>query len=157
MINLLPRLEREFPWLHKRSVREKDCHEFCERLGVEVVYQHGVPSGAYVMTGDDHFIFLDPALSGWMLLYVFCHEIGHYLFHVPTQSNKKPKLVLEFFNADRKRKNDIEAEQVAALMLFPMHEIDALYDSNAHEAFPELGKLIKVREKCERFLRENQI
>lgn len=158
MINLLPRLEREFAWLHSRSVRIEDCHEFCAANGVEVVYQHGVPFGAYVLADGEHFIFLDPKLSGWMLLYVFCHEIGHYLFHSPSQSNKRAsskRPVLEFFQREHKRKNDIEAEQVAALMLLPIHEIEDLYHSGAHEAYPELGKLIKVREQCERIIRKD--
>jgi Zn-dependent peptidase ImmA (M78 family) len=166
MINLLPRLEREFPWLHERSVSVEDCHDFCERLGVHVVYQHGVPFGVYALSEGEHFIFLHPALSGWMLLYVFCHEIGHYLFHAPTQSNVRTasdsdrihrKLVLEFFNTERKRRNDIEAEQVAALMLLPMHEIPDLYDFGAHEAIPELGKLIEVRHQCEKFIQERNL
>lgn len=167
MINLLPRLEKEFPWLHKRSVRIEDCHEFCERLDINLVYQHGTPNGVYALSEGEHFIFLCPKLTGWMLLYVFCHEIGHYLFHAPTQSNKRgtrtpssasgQKLVLEFFNTERKRKNDIEAEQVAAFMLLPMHEIEDLYISGAHEAYPELGKLITVREKCEKFVRESDL
>lgn len=163
MFNLLPRLESEFPWLHKRSAREDDCHSFCKKHGVNVVFQHGVPHGVYAMAAGDHFIFLDPKLSGWMLLYVFCHEIGHYLFHSPSQSNMPPpsdakkKLILEFFAGERKRKNHIEAEQVAALMLLPFHEIDALCEAGAYEVFPELGRLIKVREQCEKMLREKHL
>ncbi len=140
MFNLLPRLETEFPWFNLRSPTDQELFEFCEKKGIEVIIRDDVPIGVYVLTSDHHFIFLRKDLTGWMFQYVFCHEIAHYLFHSPSQSN----FAIEFFDEHTKRKNHLEAEQVAALLLFPLSEIESVYEFGGDE-IPEVGKLLKLR------------
>lgn len=142
MINILPRLESEFAWLHRRPPTESELMEFCERHGVPVVFREDVPTGVYVKAEDRHFIFLQSGLAGWMLRYVLSHEIAHFLFHSPSQSS----FAIEFFSKAMRRKNHLEAEQVAALMLLPPGELEFVYEYGADELYPEIAKLARLRE-----------
>jgi hypothetical protein len=141
MFNILPRLEAEFPWLHTRAGTEKDAFEFCERYRIHVEFQPDFPAGVWVKAGDDHFFLINSLLRGWLLTYVLFHEIGHYLFHVPTQSN----FAVEFCDPHIKRKNHLEAEQTAALILLPTVEVENIYQLGAEHEFRELENLLKVR------------
>lgn len=141
MFNLLPRLEAEFPWLHTRAGTEDDFYECCRRHGVMVAIRPDFPSGVYIAFGEHHFILLNSSLRGWFLRYVMFHELGHFLFHAPTQSS----LAVEFCDPHVRQKNHIEAEQVAALILFPMSELDEVYESGAFDAYTEVAELVSVR------------
>lgn len=141
MFNILPRLESEFPWLHTRSGTDRDAFEFCERKGIHVGFGPDFPTGVWVMVGARHFFFVNSAVSGWLVSYVLFHEIGHYLFHAPTGSN----VAVEFCDPHMRRKNHIEAEQVAALLLLPPAEIETVIELGAYNLFPELANLLSVR------------
>jgi len=141
MIHILPRLESEFPWLHTRSGTERDAMEFCDRKGIHVRFGPEFPTGVWVMLREHHFFLLNSRLSGWLVAYVLFHEIGHYLFHAPTCSN----VAVEFCDPHIRRKNHVEAEQVAALILLPPCEIEDVYEFGAYNLYPELKDLLAVR------------
>ena len=141
MINLLPKLREAFPFVGERSVTEDDLFWFCFRSGVEVVFRDDIPKGVYALSQGEHFIFLNTKLIGWSLRYVFSHEVAHYLFHAPSNSN----FHLEFFAKESKRRKHIEAEQVSALLLLPVPEIEEVLITGAYNASPELAELLGVR------------
>jgi Zn-dependent peptidase ImmA (M78 family) len=141
MISLLPKLREAFPFVGERSATEDDLFRFCFYRQVEVVFRDDIPTGVYAMSQGEHFIFLNTKLIGWTLRYVFTHEIGHYLFHAPSNSN----FHLEFFTRESKHKNHIEAEQVAAMLLLPVPEIEDVLISGAYVGDPELAELLAVR------------
>ena len=141
MIHLIPTLEKAFPFLHTRTATEDDFFNLCNDRGVEVIFRPDAPQGVYVMAGGDHYIFLNSLLHGWMLRYVMFHEIAHYLFHSPSQSN----FGIEFFNRHVKRKNHLEAEQVAAMLLLPIPELENVLLCGAYLEYDELAELIATR------------
>jgi Zn-dependent peptidase ImmA (M78 family) len=67
----------------------------------------------YVLFSGKHHIFLNSRLKGWKLRHVMFHELAHYLFHAPSQSN----MAVEFFSVHAKEKNHREAEAAAAWLL----------------------------------------
>lgn len=143
MILLLPKLKEYFPFLGQRSVTENDLQWLCFRDGVEVVFRDDIPTGVYAMSAGEHFIFLNTKLFGWSLLYVFAHEFAHYLFHAPSNSS----FHLEFFAQETKRKNHIEAEFVAALLLLPLCEIEELLATGLYNSCEDLSGLLATRLK----------
>ena len=141
MIHLLPTLEKAFPFLHKRAGTENDFYDLCSERNVEVIFRPDAPIGCYVMAAGEHYIFLNSHLHGWKLRYVMFHEIAHFLFHSPSQSS----FGIEFFNRHQKQKNHVEAEQVAALILLPIPELENVLISGAYNAYDELAELIAIR------------
>ena len=141
MINILPRLKREFPWLNKRSVTQEDLLRFCYNRGVEVVFTPEVTDGIWVRCdGADH-IFLNNKLRGWRLLYVFSHEVAHCIFHGPSQS----RACVEFFSLHSDRKNHFEAEASAALLLLPIADLEPAVNDGIHKNSSEIAELISLR------------
>ncbi|MEO7672979.1 MAG: ImmA/IrrE family metallo-endopeptidase [Pyrinomonadaceae bacterium] len=141
MHNLLPKLKRAFPFLGERSASEDDFFQFCADHKITVVFESDISIGVYVLCGGESFIFLNNKLRGWYLRYVMYHELAHYLFHSPSQSNAR----VEFFHLHSKRKNHFEAEAAAALLLLPTLELHtALQDPEVYIS-DELQGLIKFR------------
>lgn len=136
MHNLLSRLEEHFPFVNRRAARESDFFWFCFKKGVEVVFSDSVSAGIYVLYNDEHFIFLNKTLGGLRLRYVMFHELGHYLFHSPSQS----RFGAEFFDLHANRRNEDEAETVAALLLFPAGELNSLLQD------PEIGDSVHLQQ-----------
>lgn len=120
MHQILSRLEKEFPFLGRRAASETDFFECCDRAGIEVVFTPEISSGIYVRFQGRNFIFLGTGLSGWQLLYVMFHELAHAIFHAPSQFG------VECFDGFLQRKNHEEAESAAALLLFPLHELEPI-------------------------------
>lgn len=141
MLSILPRLESAFPWLHERPGDEDDFLWFTETNGIEVIYRPDVPKGVWATAAGRQFILLDSRLRGWLLRHVMFHELGHVLLHAPTQSSYG----IEFCDPRVRRKQHVEAEQVAALCLLPPAEIQNVCESGAHFEYPELGRLLIVR------------
>lgn len=144
MFNILPKLEAEFPWLHTRTGTEEDFHEYTRRKNVEVLFRPDFPKGAWISTGDHHLILLNSALRGWELRYAMFHELGHYLFHVPTQSLSSQ---VEWCDPHVRKKQHLEAEQVAAVILLPISELENVHAIGADKEYIELADLIPVREE----------
>jgi Zn-dependent peptidase ImmA (M78 family) len=141
MIHLLSTLKNAFPFLHKRSATEDDFFEFCAFAGIDVVFTPLISIGVLVKYAEKDYIFLNDKLHGWFLRYVMFHELAHYLFHFPSQSN----YAVEFFTIHSKKKNHLEAEQVAALLLLPMDElVEALKDPEFNPD-DRMEELIQVR------------
>lgn len=120
MNRLLSRLKQEFPFLHERAATENDFHNVCDRHSVEVVYTSDISTGLYVLCAERQVIFLNSSLRDLRLRHVMFHELAHFLFHVPSQSN----VAFEFFDGHSKNKNHCEAEAAAAWLLVPISEID---------------------------------
>lgn len=120
MKRILSRLKHEFPFLHERAATENDFHKVCERHSVEVVYTPDILTGLYVFCAGRHVIFLNSSLRDLKLRHVMFHELAHFLFHVPSQSN----VAFEFFHLHHKNKNHCEAEAAAAWLLVPIREIE---------------------------------
>lgn len=136
MINLLPKLKKAFPFLNDRSATEDDFFEFCARKNIEVVFSSHISTGLFVLYDGGNYIFLNNRLHGRFLRYVMFHELAHFLFHWPSQSNHGP----EFFDLHTKQKNHIEAETAAALLLLPISELQ-----NIEFADERLAPLITTR------------
>lgn len=109
---ILPVLKKEFPWLHERSATAADFNVFCEKHDVEILYESFISHGVYVLCQDQHFIFLNPDLPDELLRHVMFHELAHYLFHTPTQSNIPGHVV----DREEEAKSHLEAEIVAAFL-----------------------------------------
>lgn len=56
------------------------------------------------------FILINPTLDAGFRLWVLWHEIGHYILHHPETSQ---------FSSSMKRKNDRDANYVAAVAMMP--------------------------------------
>lgn len=141
MIHLLSRLKNAFPFLHKRSATEEDFFEFCAYTGIDVVFTSLISIGVLVKFDGKDYIFLNDKLHGWFLRYVMFHELAHYLFHFPSQV----KYGAEFFTIHSKKRNHLEAEQIAALLLLPMDELTEALKDPEFDPDDRMEELIKVR------------
>jgi Zn-dependent peptidase ImmA (M78 family) len=119
MIHILTQLKKAFPFFGHRSATEDDFFEYCAFSRIDVVFTPLVAIGMYVKFQGSDFIFMNDKLHGWFLRYVMFHELAHYMFHMPSQA----KYGAEFFSVHSKKRNHLEAEQVAALLLLPMDEL----------------------------------
>lgn len=151
---ILSRLAEAFPFLHSRSATEQDFHEYCRLHKVKVVFDSDVSTGIYVRFMGTDTIFLSPKLSGWMLRYVMFHELAHAIFHAPTQSNMQ----VDFFGVKtrnhRMRKNHLEAEAVAAVLLLPTLELHERLTDPEFVNSDELQELVAYRLKIYKKHRE---
>ena len=141
MKHLLTKLKLAFPFLHKRSANEEDYYTFCRQHRIETVFTDLTSDGIWVLFEGKNFIFLNEKLSGWLLRYVMFHEIAHFLFHYPSQSNYGA----EFFSVHGKRKNHHEAETVAALLLLPPPELHLALTDKEVVYSEEIKNLIAFR------------
>jgi Zn-dependent peptidase ImmA (M78 family) len=141
MKNVLSRLKREFPFVHSRSATEGDFYDYCVDHNIQVVFDFNVRTGIYVVVDGEHYIFLNNKLKGWFLLYVMFHELAHYIFHQPTQTN----FGAEFFDHHTKEKNHKEAEAVAAYLLLPPREIENALIEGVHLRDERAANLIGLR------------
>ena len=141
MKHLLTKLKLAFPFLHSRSATEEDFYSFCEQHNIETVFTNLTSDGIWVLFEGRNYIFLNEKLSGWLLRYVMFHELGHYLFHYPSQSN----FGAEFFSVHGKRKNHHEAETVAALLLLPPPELHLALADKEVTYSEEIKNLIGFR------------
>ena len=126
MNTILQRLRIEFPFVGERPATEQELFDYCERHAVHVRFDSRVEDGVYIHEPDSgiDLIMLNPKLFGFTLLYVFAHEIGHHLLHVPTLGP-----AVEHFDKYRNNRNHSEAEAVAAYLLLPEAEIFRLLDA----------------------------
>jgi len=86
--------------------------------------------------------FINHKLNGWRLLHRLCHEIGHYLFHVPTRSN----FAVEMYGLEHyRRRNECEAEAVAAWLMLPIDEMQNTLFSGIFKRDEEIAALIATR------------
>ena len=142
MLSIYSRLKVEFPWLGLRSAAVPDFYEYCSRSNITVVYSNEISRGVYVLHDGKNYIFLNHNLAGVRLLRVAFHEIGHYLFHVPTQS----QFAAEFFGVNHnKLKNEIEAEAVASMLLLPLIELEKAVASRLGETDNDLAEMMFMR------------
>lgn len=82
------------------------------------------------------FILINPNLTTGMRLWVLYHEIAHFILHYPETSK---------FNTAMRRKNDREANYVAAVALLPRVSIEGrTIDEVVYETGLPL-KLVKIR------------
>lgn len=109
----LPRLEKEFPWLHRRAATENDLRNFCLTNDIEIVFDAQITTGVYVLYRNRHFIFLNDSMDEPMRLHVMFHELAHCLFHEPTQSSFEGKIA----DNETISLNHLEAEIVSAVLL----------------------------------------
>lgn len=140
MRNLIPKLKKAFPFLHKRSATEDDFFAFCKRKNIGVIFDRDISTGVYVIYNGKSFIFLNDKLRCAMLLYVMFHELAHHLFHFSSNTS----FGAEFFALDSKKRNHFEAEAVAALLLLPTMELSVALQ-NIEYAQPELAALTGFR------------
>ncbi|MDI1241222.1 MAG: ImmA/IrrE family metallo-endopeptidase, partial [bacterium] len=76
------------------------------------------------------------------LLHRLCHEIGHFLFHIPTRSS----FAVEMYGIEHYRKrNECEAEAVAAWLMLPIDEIQDTAFSGILKLDQEIASLIATR------------
>ena len=141
MKELLTRLQEAFPFLGSRPATEDDLLTFCSERGIEVLFKPAVTNGIYVVYEGEHFIFLGSKIRGWRLLYVLAHEIGHYLLHIPGET----QFGAEYFDLHEKRKKHREAESVAALLLLPIPELEQVLISGSYTVAEEIADLVALR------------
>ena len=75
------------------------------------------------------------------MMHRLCHELGHFLLHVPTKS----KFGIEFFDIHWKARNEHEAEAVAALLMLPLKDIEEAIFTGIFKYDIELSNLIATR------------
>lgn len=141
MTTLFSRLKKAFPFVGERPATEADLFAFCAARGVEVVFAAEIRRGLYVRREGSDYIFLNASLLGWSLLYVLAHEIGHLLYHVPTRTRNASFA----FDGDRCRRNHVEAETAAALLLLPVAELERSLLAGEYKTDERLAALIGVR------------
>lgn len=141
MKTLFPRLKKAFPFLGSRSVTEEDIFEFAAARNIEIIFTPNISNACYVVYEGFDFIFVNSKLRGRRLLHRLCHEIGHFIFHVPSQS----RFGVEFFDLHSKKNHEEEAESVAALLMLPLHEIEEAVFSGIFKYDIEMQNLIAVR------------
>ncbi|MEO5857902.1 MAG: ImmA/IrrE family metallo-endopeptidase [Pyrinomonadaceae bacterium] len=142
MKQLYKKLKKAFPFVGERGITEDDVFSFCADHGIEIVFSPHITDASYVTYDGESFIFVNHKLNGWRLLHRLCHEIGHYLFHVPTQSS----FAVEMYGLEHYRKrNECEAEAVAAWLMLPMHEMENTLQSGIYKNDKEIGGLISTR------------
>jgi Zn-dependent peptidase ImmA (M78 family) len=135
------RLRKAFPFLGIRAATEEDILTFLADHRVEVVRSPFVKNAVYVVYDGVDFIFINDKLRGIRLLHRLCHELGHFLFHAPTQN----RYGVEFFDIHWKKKNEEEAEAVAALLLLPLKDVKEATFSGIFKYDIELSNLIATR------------
>jgi Zn-dependent peptidase ImmA (M78 family) len=141
MKQIYKRLRKAFPFLGTRPANEEDILTFLADHRVEVVRSPFVKNAVYVVYDGVDFIFINDKLRGVRLLHRLCHELGHFLFHAPTQN----KYGVEFFDIHWKKKNEEEAEAVAALLMLPLKDIKEVTFSGIFKYDIELSNLIATR------------
>lgn len=142
MNTILSRLTEIFPWVTRRSATEADFYDHCDAAGIRVHWTLTQRNGVYVylpLDGSDH-IFLNPTLYGFRLLHVMFHELGHAIFHVPSQSSD-----LQGFDRDLCRRNHAEAEAVAAYLLITPADLELSIAERRHALPGRTGQLISLR------------
>lgn len=133
MNTLFSRLRQAFPFVTERCGTDDDFYSYCDDNRIEVVHNSQINHGIYVVRGGEHFIFLNSRLTGWMQRYVMFHELGHYLFHVPSLQkpvarSQEPEVGSAIYGFTSGR-NHAEAEATAAYMLLTVPELEnALLD-----------------------------
>jgi len=148
MRSIYNRLKKAFPFVGTRAATEDDLFEFCADRGIEIVFSRDVSAGVYVVYDGEHFIFLNNKLSGRRLLHVAFHEIGHFLFHAPTQS----QFAAQFYGLDHwRRRNECEAEAVAAWLLLPIADMEDVVVSGSFKHDLELAELVATRLEIYKF------
>ena len=135
------RLKKAFPFVGKRAVTEDDLLHLCAAGEIPVIYDPKVEKGIYAECRDEwgrrhaHGIFLNPKLVGWSLVYVFAHEVAHFLFHAPTRTRCSRS------GGGCSDPTHAEAENAAALLLLPLHDVEDALLHGLHltdERFAEL-------------------
>lgn len=144
MHTMIGRLRQAFPFLGERAATEEDLFGFAASEGVPVEWSRVVDRGLYSLAKYDdvlfHVIALNTDLAGVSLRYVLAHELGHYLFHVPSQVRNGERLAFGFDCKDHH-----EAETVAALLLLPIPELEAALLAGTFKENDDLAALIHVR------------
>jgi Zn-dependent peptidase ImmA (M78 family) len=139
---LFKKLKKAFPFVGERAITEDDVFLFCADNGIEIVYTPHIREAAYITYDGEPFIFVNHKLHGWRLLHRLCHEIGHFLFHVPTRSS----FAVEMYGVEHWRKrNECEAEAVAAWLMLPLEEMQDALLSEAFKHDSEIAALIATR------------
>lgn len=138
---LYRRLKKAFPFVNERAATPDDLFKFLAARDVPVIYGHPIRRGIYVRRNGLDYMFLNPSLHGWSLAYVLSHEIGHLLFHVPARTRN----ATFGFNHRQNEKQHNEAETVAALLLFPLGDIEDALIHGLHLADEQLAELIGRR------------
>ena len=141
MKQIYKRLRKAFPFLGTRAATEEDILTFLADHRVQVVRTPFIKNAAYVVYDGVDFIFINDKLRGVRMMYRLCHELGHFLFHAPTQS----RYGVEFFDIHWKKRNECEAEAVAALLLLPLKDVKEVQFSGIFKYDIELSNLIATR------------
>lgn len=121
-----------------RALTENDAIEFCRLHRIFIVHDRRQAFGQLRYYKGYSFILINPDLPGSMWIWVLFHEIAHFLLHYPETSK---------FSKSMKRKNDREANYVAAIALMPK---SLLVGRTVDEIVYELGvhpDLVKIREE----------
>lgn len=129
-------LKKHFPKWNKVIHTEDDAREFCKKNKVCICETTKVNFGKYTQYKGYDFILINPKLSPAMRLWVLWHEIAHFLLHSPETSN---------FSQSTIRKNDREANWVAAILLMPKNLIKNKTRTALQEEYGYLAELIEIR------------
>ena len=141
MNTLFSRLKKAFPFVTERCGTDDDFYSYCDASGIEVVHNSQINYGIYVVRGGEHFIFLNSRLTGWMQRYVMFHELGHYLFHVPTATRYGDNAIYGWSSG----RNHAEAEATAAYMLLTVPELETALLDGEFRHNERLALLIATR------------
>lgn len=122
--------------LNERVQHEDKALEFCSRHKIYIVEDRRQKYGKLKFYKGYVFLLINPDLSKGWRLWVLWHEIGHFIFHSPRSSS---------FSISTKRKNDREANYVAALVLIPKDIIEMFTPGEIQEEYGYPMELIQIR------------
>lgn len=123
---------------NEKILGEDVAIEFCRSNSICIVDDYRLDYGRIVFYKGYTFILKNPYLEAGMRLWVLWHEIAHFLLHAP-QSSKFSPLV--------KRKNDREANYIAAIAMMPRQTIQGRTFHEIEEEYGYPAKLIEIRDQ----------
>lgn len=121
---------------NKKVLTEADASEFCRSHRITVTVDKRQEYGKLLYYKGYPFILINPALDPGMRLWVLWHEVAHFILHYPETSK---------FSASMKRKNDREANMVAAVAMMPRPIIEGHTLAEIQHAFGYPLEVVKIR------------
>lgn len=126
-------LKRLKSW-NKRALNEKDALEFCAENDVHLIKTELVDSGKYIVYQELNFILLNPFLPESLHLWVFWHEIAHFILHSPLEADYSPEML---------RVIEREANIAASVCLIPVSDVKRNPLNELQKKFP--AELVAIR------------
>ncbi len=113
-----------------------EARAFCAANSIYIVEDRRRKFGRLQFYKDYVFMLVNPKLQPGWRDWVFWHEIGHFLLHAPETSN---------FSAVMRRKNDAEANFIAAVALIPCSLVETATYGEIQDDFGYPAELLKIR------------